>query len=177
MSSILKCFQADGILSVVFDDEIDINSFTTDYFTISSGTITSISGEGYTASITFEGESRPLIVSCNVKNLNGDSFNLSKAVLLEYNYKVFPAYIDMCNYYLNTPDSNLDGKIYYDVVDGKLYYDDMGQNFASDLNNFVLVYSLNNSEYLEPLQLSNGVIIGWQSPKCREYIDNAWSFN
>jgi hypothetical protein len=169
--SLDKCFQIEKTVTLVFSDDVsDVNTIS-----LSSGDIISITSATNSVFVEFDNENRPLIVDGSVKMIDGSDLTFSRMVAREYNYKSFTQYIDLCNYYLNEPDTNLDGKIYYDGVSGNLYYDYLATQFAGDLNDFILVYSVDNFEYLEPINLISGVIEGWKSPRCRDYITEIWS--
>jgi hypothetical protein len=170
--SLEKCFQVEKTVTLVFSEEIvDAN------ISLSSGSIISTTIDVNSVLVEFENEERPLLVDGLVKNVEGQEITFSRMVAREYNYKTFTQYIDLCNYYLNTPDPNLDSKIYYDGVSGILYYDNLATQPASDLNDFILVYSVDSLEFLEPNDLVSGVISGWKSPRCKEYIRDIWSVN
>lgn len=162
MNSLKSCYQSDGEIILVFENNINVNSITASNFSLSAASITGVTPLDNKITINFENETnRPLILSCEVEDVNNFNATYSRIVARELNYKMFNDDSELSNYLQGSPNTNLDGKIYYDAVDGKIYYDDLGNQFASNLNNIILVHD--GIEYLKSIELINGVSLGWIS--------------
>lgn len=161
MNSLKSCYQANGEIFLVFENNLNSSSINQSNFTLSSGNVTSVITLENTINLNFENDlNRPLILTCNVEDINNFSATYSRIVALEFNYKLFNNETEIVDYLQNSPNDQLDGKLYYDPIDGKLYYDSLGSQFASDLNGVLLVY---NEEYgyIKSVGLINGINPGW----------------
>lgn len=167
MNSLVKCYEGDYLITLVFEKNLNPSSVISSNFTLSSGNVTEVSLSDNTVTINYENVTvRPLILNCTVEDVDGDSNTFSRIVAREFNYKHFNTHEDLCSYFSQTPDINLDGKIYYDVTDCNIYYDQFGQNLATDLNDFLLIYHEDDNLFFESYELNSGNCIGWMSPQC-----------
>lgn len=167
MNSLVKCYEGDFIITLVFEKNLNPSSFSPLSFTLSSGDVTEANLTGNTVTITYDNVTvRPLILNCTIEDEDLEYGNFSSIVAREFNYKHFNSHQDLCDYFLQSPSNDLNEKIYYDVCDCNLYYDNLGQNQASDLNGFLLIYFEDDNLLLESLELNNGNCIGWQQVQC-----------
>jgi hypothetical protein len=161
MSFLSKCYQSNGVIILKFQKNLDVNSFDVSNFTL-NGSITSFSGSNDEVFITCNENSRPIVINCNVKDIDNNQYDISRVVAIEMNYKNFSNREDMIIWYKNNKNNTeLDGKIYYDSVDCKIYYDNMGQNLVSDLTGHLLVYLIDQSIFVESTDLNNSIVNGW----------------
>lgn len=166
MNSLVKCYEADGEITLLFEKNINSSSESNN-FSISSGSILSINFDGnkivlIPGNVTV----RPLVINCTVEDTNAGIGNFSRIVARELNYKVFNSPTNLCDYYLQNQSTDLDGKLYYDAVDCNLYYDSLGQQPATDLNGNLLAYIIDENLLVESEGLVNGNCPGWKLPVC-----------
>lgn len=166
MNSLVKCYEADGVITLVFEKEIKSNS-ENNIFSTSSGDIISTIIDKNTISLEHENlVNRPLVINCTVEDVDSNINTFSRVSSREINYKKFDTKEDLCNYFLSNPSVELDGKLYYDAVDCNLYYDSLGQQPANDLSGLVLVYLIDEEMFVESCELLNGNCPGWTPPIC-----------